>query len=135
MGEDRLVPPQQHWMIGEPAESCPMKTHGAAEMIAMSGVSRLPSFGTPGPDCQAGLLKIWLAPPPLSAHPLSIPPGATPTTLVSFPEPSYCGLNWVPPTPVTCGLAAISLAFCVVPITQLFDPALYCRPAAPQSPE
>ena len=34
---------------------------------------------------------------------------------------------------MTCGLAAISLGFLTVPTAQL--PALYCSPAAPQSPE
>ena len=70
-------------------------------------------------DCQAGFGKIRLAPPPLEFQALSIPPGATPTTLVSLPEASNCGLKVVPPTPVTWGLAAISLALRVVPVTQV----------------
>jgi hypothetical protein len=35
------------------------------------------------------LEKILLTPPPLELQALSIPPGATPSTLVSLPEPSY----------------------------------------------
>src|SRR5258708_6246926 len=97
-------------MIALPPESCPINTHGAAEMIATSGRWRAASLGTPGPDCPAGLAKTLLAPPPLAAHALSIPPGPTPTTLESLPDESYCGAKLVPPTAVTWGLAAISLA-------------------------
>src|SRR5690348_7985345 len=41
----------------------------------ISGTSRFPSFGTPGPVCQGAwaLVKIVLAPPPLAAN----PPGGT----------------------------------------------------------
>jgi hypothetical protein len=65
-GAERLVPPQQHWIIAVPLESAPMKTPGVQAIIATSGMSRLESFGTPGPDCHPGLEKILLAPPPLA---------------------------------------------------------------------
>lgn len=96
-----------------------MKTPGDQAIIETSGMSRAASFGTPVPACHAGLAKIWLAPPPREPQPLSIPPGATPTTLMSLPEPPHCGVNVVPPTAVTCGLAAISLGLSVVPAPQL----------------
>src|ERR1700688_1674482 len=134
-GEARLVPPQQHWITAVPLESAPMNTPGDHAIIPTSGTSRAESLGTPGPDCQAGFGKIRLAPPPLEFQALSIPPGATPTTLMSLPEASNCGLKVVPPTPVTWGLAAISLALRVVPVTQVLLVESYARPAAPQSPE
>src|SRR6202035_2065903 len=115
---DRLVPPQQHCSCVTPLTSAPIKTPGDHAIIDTSGMSRAASFGTPGPACHAGLAKIWLAPPPLDPQPLSIPPGATPTTLMSLPEASHCGVNVVPPTAVTCGLAAISLGVRVVPAAQ-----------------
>src|ERR1700735_4761198 len=96
-------------------------------------MSRLPSVR--GPVCHDGFEKILLTPPPLQPHAASIPPGATPITLVSLPEPSYEGENCVPPTAVTCGLPANSLGFRPVPVTQLLLVELYCSPAAPQSPE
>jgi len=126
------VPPQQHWIIGVPPLSAPIKTYGAHAIIATSGMSRAESAGTPGPVCHVGFAKIVLAPPPLASHALSIPPGSTPTTLVSLPDILNCGAKVVPPTAVTCGLLAISLAFLTVPVTQL--PFEYCKPAAPQSP-
>src|SRR5277367_5234883 len=98
-------------------------------------MSRTLSAGTPGPFCHAGFEKTPLAPPPLAFHPLSIPPGETPTTLVSLPDESNCGVNCVPPTAVTCGLPAISLGFFTVPVTQLLLDEEYCKPAAPQSPD
>src|SRR5579885_527165 len=134
MGAARLVPPPQHSICCAPPVSPPINTHGVPEISATSGISRLESLGTPGPVCQAGLGKMLLAPPPLDPHALSMPPGATPTTLRSLPEASNCGLNWVPPTPVTCGLAASSLGLRAVPSTQLLVVESYCIPAAPQSP-
>src|ERR1700691_3779778 len=112
-----------------------MTTPGVHAIIATSGTSRAESLGTPWPVCHAGLEKLSLAPPPLDPQALSIPPGAVPTTLVSSPKASNCGLKVVPPTPGTWGLAASSLTFCVVPVTQELLVASYCRPAAPQSPE
>src|SRR5260370_34587041 len=47
--------------------SCP----GEA-LSAISGTSRLPSLGTPGPTCQEGLPKIRLAPPPLEENPCEV---------------------------------------------------------------
>jgi hypothetical protein len=115
--------------------SAPIKTYGAHAIIATSGMSRALSAGTPGPVCQVGFVrKISLTPPPLASHPLSIPPGAMPTMLMSLPR-LYCGENVVPPTAVTCGLAAISLGFLMVPVTHVPFDESYCRPAAPQSPE
>src|SRR5580704_7982346 len=35
-----------------------------------SGRSRAPSFGTPGPVCQKGLVKYALAPPPVASKPV-----------------------------------------------------------------
>src|ERR1700723_359582 len=96
-------------------------------------MSRLPSLRVP--VCHDGFEKMLLTPPPLEPHAASTPPGATPIRLVSLPEPSYEGENCVPPTAVTCGLVAISLGFRAVPVTQLLLVALYCSPAAPQSPE
>src|SRR5271156_4065238 len=93
------------------------------------------SPGPPGPVCRRVFVrKIWLTPPPLASHPLSIPPGATPTTLMSLPR-LYCGEKVVPPTAVKCGLAAISLGFLIVPVSHVPFADAYCRPAAPQSPE
>src|ERR1039458_8561875 len=110
-----------------------MKTPGDHAIIETSGMSRLPSLKVP--VCHDGLENIWLTPPPLESHAASIPPGATPITLVSLPEPSYWCENSVPPTPVTCGLPAISLGFKEVPGAQLLLLESYCSPAAPQSPE
>jgi hypothetical protein len=131
-GADRLVPPQQHWIIGVPDESAPIKTPGVDAIIEISGMSRLLSFKVP--VCHDGFENMLLTPPPLEPHAVSIPPGATPITLMSLPE-LYCGENCVPPTAVTCGLAAISLGFKVVPVMQPLLTGLYCSPAAPQSPE
>jgi len=119
-------------MNGVPSLSAPMKTYGAHAIIATSGISRAESAGTPGPVCHVGFPNTPLIPPPLASHALSIPFDPTPTTLMSLPDPLNCGAKVVPPTAVTCGLAAISLGFFTVPVTQLPDE--YCRPAAPQSP-
>jgi len=78
-----------------------MNTYGAHAIIATSGMSRALSAGTPNPVCHPGFAKIALLPPPLASHPLSIPPGATPTTLMSLPDKLNCGLKVVPPTAVT----------------------------------
>src|ERR1700690_3287331 len=51
---------------------------------AMSGTSRWPSLGTPGPVCQMGLAKMVLAPPPLASR--------VPAITVSFQDIS--GIYW-----------------------------------------
>ena len=80
------MPPQQHWITALPDESAPMKTPGddGDAIIETSGMSRLPSLKVP--VCHHGFEKMLLTPPPLELHALSIPPGATPITLVSLPE-------------------------------------------------
>src|SRR5581483_10882821 len=120
----------------------------------MSGTSRLPSPGTPVPDCQLGFANIVLAPPPPALNPLvllsfqaasgiydkavpvelvepqvpsqKVVAPAQPLVIVAAPSP----LNWLPPTPVTSGmLAGTSTArpwVAEVPVSQS---------AAPVSPE
>jgi hypothetical protein len=84
-GADKLVPPQQHWIIAVPEESAPMKTPGDDAIIEISGMSRWLSLKVP--ICHDGFENMLLTPPPLEPHAVSIPPGATPITLVSLPEP------------------------------------------------
>src|SRR5580704_1627730 len=95
------------------------KTPGCSPLaiIATSGMSRTPSFGTPSPVWNAGLVvKTWLRPPPvalfcpafdvlLSFH------ANSETDPTSFPFPSNSGVNPVPPTEVVRGLAESSLTF------------------------
>src|SRR6266496_1827215 len=91
----------------------------------MSGTSRLPSLGTPGPVCQLGFANSVLTPPPLAASEPSVLAISAAVTfqaisgmydraeplaelLVEFqklPEPS---LNVVPPAPVTYGSEAVT---------------------------
>jgi hypothetical protein len=51
IGAARLVPPIQHSTVAVPLSSCDQKTPGefGLAIIAMSGTSRAPSFGTPEP--------------------------------------------------------------------------------------
>jgi hypothetical protein len=71
IGAERLVPPIQHSMVAVPLLSCAQNTPGefGLAIIAISGTSRAPSLGTPEPTCQLGLLKTWLAPPPVAPLP------------------------------------------------------------------
>jgi hypothetical protein len=83
-GADRLVPPQQHWIIAVPEESAPMKTPGDDAIIEISGMSRWLSLKVP--VCHDGFENMLLTPPPLEPHAVSVPLVPTPITLVSLPE-------------------------------------------------
>jgi len=70
-GADKLVPPMQHDISALPPTSSAQNTPGkfGLAISAMSGTSRTPSLGTPDPFWYAGLVKTWLAPPPVAPLP------------------------------------------------------------------